>query len=120
MKKAIFTLVYLLMPSALIFTLSFPDSSTSLFLILAVLVYFVTVTGLFLYFKFFPCVFLAPLFGLLMSPSFVFVYERNLNSYFFSYLLTAAATIYYALPLALVFTIVFITIKIKREKDVDI
>lgn len=115
MQKNFFALLYLLMPSILVLSLAYTDSSSFLFWIFVAIIYLTTIVGLFLYFKLRPCNFLAPLTGLIISPSLVFVYEYKLNSYFMKYLLTVLSTIYYALPFALISTIVFIIIKIKRK-----
>jgi len=116
MKKILFTLLYLITPSIFVLSLEYPDSSSTLFWILITIVYLATIVGLFLYFKFRPCNFLALFIGLLVSPSLVFIYEHSLNSYFMEYLLTVLSTVYYALPLTLLSTIVFIIIKIKRKR----
>lgn len=113
MKKILPTVLYLLMPSILVFALEYVDSSSYLFWRFVLIIYLITVVGLIFYFKLRPCNFLVLLIGLLMSPSLVFICEHIENSEFFPYLLTSLSIFYYALPFALISIIIFIVLKIK-------
>lgn len=113
MKRIIFSLLYLIIPSILISTLGYMDSAGSLFLIFVVCIYLLLIAGLIFYFKFRLCGFPALLSGLILSPALVFIYESIQNSEYFKYLVTVLSAVYCALPLAIIATVIYVAHKRK-------
>ena len=80
-----------------------------------ILIDVITIVGIILFFKFKPCNFFALLLGLLMSPLLVFICCKH-HSWLFKYWHTWVSIFVYALPFALISTIVFIIIRRKNKR----
>ena len=117
LKRVLFLLAFMLAPGVLIVMLKFFEYLLFLFWTFVVIIYVITVTAVILHFKYKPCSFWGLFTGLLISPFFVFVYEKIQNSEYLPYLLTILSTVYYALPFSVILMVIFITIKIKDRKS---
>ena len=116
LKKILCTFSYLLIPSSLIFSLCFMDSSSLLVWMFVAMIYLVTIIGLGLYFKYKLSNIWVLLSGVAFSPVLPFIYEYKQNSEFFTFLVTTLSAVYYALPFALISIIVQIIINAKNKE----
>ena len=114
MKKILFTSIYLLTPTILTISSKY-YRHIQLAWLFDILIYVVTMVGIVLFFKFKPCNFLALLLGLIL-PLFLFIHEYWKYPNFLRYIDIYIFIIGYAVPFALISTIVFIIIRRKNKR----